>query len=343
MLALCAALLLGIPYVPVSNDTIRYFRSNSPIVQASRVVNEKLGGMYSIHIDLEGESATEPRLLEYMDGLAAYVQGKSPYLINKSIGLHDFVLRLNQLLNGEYALPSRRQTVVQYLSLFSGNLQRFAYPDIYEATNARLSFYLNNGSKESITRVLADIQHYQGQNLPAGYRQIQSGYSLSVNTMNRLVVKEQIRSIILALLGVLLIVSLSFRSLRLGLLSCLPPALTLLLNLALMALLRIDLNISTALINSLVIGVGVDYSIHLISSYHSRASMREALKQVGPSICLNAFAVALGYATLLFSQFRSLGHFGGLSALSNISAAALTLLVLPMLLLGRFPQKESVV
>ncbi|MEM9424571.1 MAG: MMPL family transporter, partial [Spirochaetota bacterium] len=234
--------------------------------------------------------------------------------------------------------PPNRQTVTQYLALFSDDLEQFVQPDIYKAHNAKLSIYLNNGSKGSLQRVLGDIERYRAEHLPKGYRQWQSGYSLTVNRMNNLAVPEQIRSILIALLGVFLIVLCSLRSLRMALLACLPSTVTLLINLSLMALFRIDLNISTALINSLVIGVGIDYGIHLIAAYrrHSgEGAMLATLQQVSASILLNAIAVGLGYATLIFSQFRSLGYFGGLSALANIVAAVLTLLVLPMLLLGK--------
>ena len=343
LLSLCiVGLALSIPHVPVNNDTITYFHPNSAVVQASQTINRELAGIYSIHVSIQADKSgavvTEPEVLQYMSGLADYVRQQNPDLVSKTIGLQDFVVQLNKLLNpgSSSSFPSNRQTVVQYLSLFSGNMDSFVSPDVYEARHARVSIYLNDGSKYSIQKVLQDIEQYQAQKQIEGYSQTQSGYSIVVNSLNRLVVFEQIRSIILAITGVFLIVLFSFRSLRLGLLACLPIVLTLLLNFALMALLRIDLNISTALINSLVIGVGIDYSIHLISAYrHNNADKSptfSALKQVSASILLNAVAVGLGYATLVFSQFRSLGHFGGFSALANIIAAILALLVMPIFL-----------
>ena len=232
------------------------------------------------------------------------------------------------------------------MSFFSdNNISDFISPDIYEARNARLSIYFQDGSHRSIQKIIQDIEHYQAQHPIAGYSQLQSGYSILVNSMNKIVVQEQIRSILIAIIGVFLIVLLSFRSLRLGLLACLPSVVTLLLNMALMAWLNIDLNLTTALINSLVIGVGIDYSIHLVSAYrqhkNSEFPLLETLKQTSASILLNALAVGLGYATLLFSQFRSLGYFGGLSAMANITAAVLTLLVMPLFLLSKKERKIS--
>ncbi len=359
---LCSAgLLLLIPQVPVNNDTISYFHPNSRVVKDSLIINDKLSGIYTIHISMEAVQASisdtsqssieqkvlEPEILQYMANLATYVKEQNPSLVNKTIGLQDFVLQLNGLLNPgrnnqtPQSLPNR-QTIVQYLSLYSGNLDSFVSPDIYEAQSARVSIYLNDGSKDSTQKVLRDIEVFQAQHLPKGYKQIESGASLTINNMNQLVVKEQIRSIILAITGVFLIVLFSFRSLRLGLLACLPSTITLLLNLVLMALLQIDLDISTALINSLLIGVGIDYGIHLISAYRQGkiqhdgpSALQQALKQVSSNILLNAVAVGLGYMTLVFSQFRSLGYFGGLSALANMIAAALTLLILPLLLLNK--------
>ncbi len=349
LLLFSSSLLLGIPYIPVDNDTISYFHPKASVVQDSTLVNRELGGIYGIHISLRGPepgAAANPRILQYMAGLAAYVRQQNPEIVRKSIGLQDFVTQLNQLLNpGAVGIPDTQESTVQYLSLYSGNLDNFVSPDVYEAQDARLSFYLNSGSKDRIQKVLTDIDEFKKRYLPEAYSQLESGYSITVKSMNHLVVREQIRSIMLALAGVFLVVLLSFRSLRLGLLACLPPTVTLLLNFALMALLRIDLNISTALINSLVIGVGIDYSIHLISAWQNRmrkyseeggvpasTPVMRTLEQLSSSILLNAVAVGLGYATLIFSQFRSLSYFGWFSSLASFVAALISLLILPMLL-----------
>ena len=340
----CGALVSSIPFLPVNNDTLAYFRSSAPIVQASQIVNRELGGIYSIHISIgsqESGGMSERLILNYMDDLAAYVQERNPEAVNKTIGFQDLALRVNQLLNPEAKeLPQSRQTMVQYLSLFSGGMDSFVSPDIYQADNARLTILLKSGNRKIIDRVISDIRSYRSQYLPGGYEQFESGYLLSVDNMNQLVVKEQLRSIIIALIGVFLTVWLSFRSLRLGLIACLPTVLTLLLNLAMMSWLGIDLNISTALINSLAIGVGIDYSIHFISTYrHQRKGQvlqaaQASLNQVGKSILLNAASVGLGYTTLLLSEFRSLAYFGAFSAMANMVAAMLALLLLPLLLSG---------
>ena len=344
LVVFCGALVSSIPFLPVNNDTLAYFRGSAPIVQASKVVNRELGGIYSIHVSIgsqESGGMSEPKILNYMNNLANYVQERNPQAVNKTIGFQDLALRINELLNpGATALPQSRQTMVQYLSLFSGGMDSFVSPDIYQADNARLTILLKSGDRKIIDKVLANIRGYRSEYLPTGYEQFESGYLLSVDNMNRLVVKEQLRSIIIALIGVFLTVWLSFRSLRLGLIACLPTVLTLLLNLAMMSWLGIDLNISTALINSLAIGVGIDYSIHFISTYRYQMekngqalqAAQATLNQVGKSILLNAASVGLGYTTLLLSEFRSLAYFGTFSAMANLVAAVLALLLLPLLL-----------
>ena len=348
----CGALVSSIPFLPVNNDTLAYFRGSAPIVQASKVVNREMGGIYSIHVSIQSPESggmSEPKILNYMDDLATYVENRNPESVNKTIGFQDLAFRANQLLNpGANSLPQSRQTMVQYLSLFSGGMDSFVSPDIYEANNARLTILLKSGDRKIIDKVIADIRSYRSQHLLPGYQQIESGYLLSVDNMNQLVVKEQLRSIIIAMIGVFLTVMLSFRSLRLGLIACLPTVLTLLLNLAMMSWLGIDLNISTALINSLAIGVGIDYSIHFISTYRHQAEKREpgqalqmaqaTLNQVGKSILLNAASVGLGYTTLLVSEFRSLAYFGAFSAMANLVAATLSLLLLPLLLTKKPPK-----
>jgi predicted RND superfamily exporter protein len=63
---------------------------------------------------------------------------------------------------------------------------------------------------------------------------------------------------------VLVIVALSYRSFVAGIIAAVPLSIAILCNFAVMGFLGIKLNIGTALIASLAVGIGIDYTIHFI-------------------------------------------------------------------------------
>jgi hypothetical protein len=79
-----------------------------------------------------------------------------------------------------------------------------------------------------------------------------------------------------------------------------------------LAISKFHLNILTANLSAIAVGVGVDYSIHLISGiYHFRKlglgkkeSIDSALSSVSKPVLANAFGLAIGLSVLFFSPLR---------------------------------------
>ena len=80
----------------------------------------------------------------------------------------------------------------------------------------------------------------------------------------------------------------------------------------------IELNMVTALLSSIMIGVGIDYSIHFLWRYREerRAGMdpeeavQTTLTTTGRGIVFNAFSVVVGFAVLAISSFFPVRFFG---------------------------------
>lgn len=86
----------------------------------------------------------------------------------------------------------------------------------------------------------------------------------------------------------------------------------------LMGYFGIDLNFMTAFQASILIGVGVDYTIHVVwryreerrAGYNDRESVHRLFKATGRGIVFNAIAVIIGFMVLLFSGFLPVRFFG---------------------------------
>jgi predicted RND superfamily exporter protein len=113
-----------------------------------------------------------------------------------------------------------------------------------------------------------------------------------------------------------------------------------------MGYLRIKLNLATAMISSVSIGVGIDYTIHFIEAYKREykrsGGVGDFLKQAyyvsGTAIIVDTLSVGLGFAVLWFSNFIMLRDFGLLVCLAMMISALSGLIIVPALL-GAFKPK----
>lgn len=100
------------------------------------------------------------------------------------------------------------------------------------------------------------------------------------------------------------------------------------------------LNILTAFVGVLLLGLGIDHGIHLLCRFQHEctqtASSIEAIRvtysQTGPTVVAAAATTAIGFAGLNLSELRAVEEFGLLAALGTGCVAAAYLLCLPPLL-----------
>ena len=111
--------------------------------------------------------------------------------------------------------------------------------------------------------------------------------------------------------------SIVFRSLVGGILATLPMSLSVLLIFGLLGNFGIPLNMTTSLLTCILVGVGVDYSVHFL--WHLREHIREGntledaiantMKVSGKGILFNGISVVVGFSVLMYSVFMPLKAF----------------------------------
>ncbi len=205
------------------------------------------------------------------------------------------------------------------------------------ALNLPLSTVLSNQlSLILLDRNVETVGVVDGQDPPV-MRYTVSGMPVMHQGLSQSVTANQFRSLGFAMGLVALILSVSFRSVRTGLLATAPMALALLVIYGAMGAFEISLDIGTSMLASLIIGAGVDYAVHVLSAWFARedeplsvAALR-ATARVGPAVWTNAVMVAVGFFVLTLGEARPLKNVGGLTAAAMIVAAATTFLVIPVL------------
>lgn len=106
----------------------------------------------------------------------------------------------------------------------------------------------------------------------------------------------------------------------------------------------IPLDIATATIGAIVLGIAVDDTIHFLFRYRAErqagASPEEAVgvtyRETGRAVVFASMVLAIGFAVLATSSSRSIAYFGIVASISIVGAMLADLFLLPvMLLLGR--------
>lgn len=244
------------------------------------------------------------------------------------------------------ALPKRygkktpeelRQLVSNYLVLLSGD-DSFSYSnDPLEPTAIKMTIQLRTVWNTDTKEIVDVIKNYVDANFPQTVRVMVGGGALMESAVADLIVNSQIVSIFVSVLMVFLIITVSYRSIAAGLIGAVPLSVAILGNFAVMGFLGIKLNIGTALIASLAVGIGIDYTIHFIDCFkreyqNGGDSLRRTFSGCGKAIVINAVSVGAGFGVLMFSQFRMLANLGLLVMLSMLITAFVSLTVIPALL-----------
>jgi len=144
--------------------------------------------------------------------------------------------------------------------------------------------------------------------------------------------------------GILLMLALAFRSLPLAALAILPTLLSVAIVLGIMGWTSIKLDIATALVASVALGLSVDDTFHCLIQYHKqrkahgfRRSLFDSYSVSGPGVLLSSLAVAVGFMALRTSEFEPFVNFGTMVALATAGSTLGNLVLLPACLtLGEF-------
>ncbi|WP_027727650.1 RND family transporter [Treponema sp. C6A8] len=242
----------------------------------------------------------------------------------------------------KYPVATREElagVVNGYLTLLSGSLDRFLDSDLNPRV-MRVTCQLRNFSTIDTGKIINDAKAYAAEHFPEGYTIEATGSGEMEYTMTNLVVSSQVSSLLISLLSVFIIITISFGSGWAGLLGTVPLAFTILLNYMIMGFAGINLDLVTSIIASVAVGVGIDYTIHFLSTYKQERALTDDLEAVtkttflksGHGIITNALAVGLGFMVLCCSKFLVLRYIGILVAIVMFSSSMLAMTIIPGIL-----------
>ncbi len=329
--------LIGLSFLRIETDFSKNFRDNSPIVQALNFVEANLGGAGNYEVNFPFADVTDPaaidKLRELSEELKAIEIEGHPAL-TKVIAYTDGIDFIPSIAGR--TLDAKRETLQKMQPEFE--------PSLFNPEEKRMRILLRALERlpaelklQMIEEVTQTAQKYFPDAKCTGL------YVLLANIILSLL-SDQVVSFTLAACGIFIGMTIAFRSWKVGLISLVPNLFPIVILVGTLGWIGSLVNIGTAMIASVSIGLTVDSSIHYLSSYFrekkSGRTHAEALEltqsQVGLSLVFSNVALICGFSVLTLSEFVPLIYFGVLVSIAMLGGLIGNLILLPLLLTGLY-------
>jgi hypothetical protein len=347
ILIACTVVVLGIGsgahLIVVDTNPMSFYQEDKPVWQSTHLLNAHLGGWAGVSTIATGD-IKDPEVLREIDNLEQYLNQHE--LVGTTTSIAGVVRKMNQVMHGNDPtydkIPERRELIAQYLHLYSmsGNPEDFKKLLDSSYENAQLIAKVTDSGTLGAMAVVDYIKAYLAER-PEGPLKFVGGFLNVMADMVAHVVRGQLISMMLSVLIVGCLVGFLMRSFAAVVLAMIPLTLALLLLFGIMGYVGIELNLVTAMLSSIMIGVGVDYTIHFLWRYRDERAagvdppeaVRKTLTTVGRGIVFNAFSVLVGFAVLVLSAFFPVRFFGLLVVISISACLVGALVVLPAIVI----------
>ena len=328
----------GLPKLQMDMNPITFFPRDSEIRQTDREVNEHLGGSINLNLLFKG-NIQSPEIIQAMDDIQQFLE-KFPET-GSSFSLATIVKKINRVMNDDdpafEVVPETESAIAQSLLMYSmsGSPEDFEQFVDNSFENAQVVARLKSVSTKRTTRIANAVEKYCQENFKDIEKIEITGMVVFLKDMTELIIISQIRSLLISVVLISLIAWITYRSGVIGLLAVIPVVITVFINFGLMGYLGIALSTPTAVISSIIIGIGIDFSFHFLSRYKlelqrnsTSEAIRTTIKRVGKPIFYDALPTACGFLVLLTSGFLPVRYLGSLIAMTMMICAmgALTIL-----------------
>tara|TARA_Y100001954_G_C15804237_1_gene601801 strand:+ start:72 stop:1667 length:1596 start_codon:yes stop_codon:yes gene_type:complete len=353
--------LIGLWFIKVEVNIIKFFKEDTQIRQSTNFVDNNLDGSMNFVVRGRGDFLRQKNL-KLIEELQLFLETEVPE-IKKSISFVDLIntsqYKFDKDFNSEtnkqlddYTLPDNDDEILSALTnpVDWGEVDQEDYilsvSNIVDLENiffdepfinetlilAQMKTVSTDRASEIADMVKLKIDSMienEKVKLEA------TGLLVFLKDFVSMVVNSSVISILTSVFAIFIIILAFFKRLIWALLSVIPLLSAIILNFGLMGLLGIELSHLTALLTSVIIGVGADFSIHYISNYinNSKGNMSKGdinyctSQEVGYPILLDV-ASNMGFAALLFSAIIPINYIGGLMVFAMISTSFGALIIL---------------
>lgn len=349
----------GMYQLKVETDFTKNFRAHSPVVTAVDYYEKHLGGAgswdvaFSVPHKLEEvpltkvrELAEELRSLKLPDGTG----------LTKVVALTDGLELVPRIPVGEdersgrlfRGLPRFREALLRERQEMLADLQPEMEPSLYNKEQGRMRIVLRSSEQkpaEIKLELIRKVEETASKYFPDAKA---SGLYVLLANMISSLLGDQLVSFGIAAIGMWICMALALRGIWLGLMALVPNLLPLLVVIGGMGWFGVPINIGTAMIASVSIGLTINNTILYLSDYMRvrraggthRESVQAANDTSGMALLLANFALIVGFSVLALSNFIPMAYFGILVSLAMLGGLLGNLFLLPIMLKWILPESK---
>jgi uncharacterized protein len=314
-----------------------YFKKGNPTRIAEQIMEKDFGGSKPIFVVFDGDMQS-PEVLNTMVRCEEYMRKSPDVMTTQSVA--GLVLDLSEGLGEGRKIPAEKDIIQQLWFLIDGNemLKRLVSGDLQQGVIISKFLSPENEAKKEFGKYM---QRFINENSSENCKIHVTGMPFIDVTMNRSLLLSQVGSLSIAVVLVVIIVAMILRSFIKGFLATVPMMAAIIILFGVMGWAGIPINIATVLVASVALGIGIDYSIHIISNFNYwiergediHHALEDTILISGKAIVINVVSVAAGFLVLMFSEMVPLQYFGLLIGISMIASSQAAMTFLPVILI----------
>lgn len=155
------------------------------------------------------------------------------------------------------------------------------------------------------------------------------GTPIEVHENGRLMRETFLRSAILAFIVICILVWIDFRSWRATVLAVMPLTVGTLWLVGVMGIAGIPFNMANFFAIPILIGIGVDFGVHLVHRLRAESSFEAMASSTGKAVVLTAAANAIGFGVMTFAHHQGIASLGQIMAIGCVCCLAAAMVAMP--------------
>ncbi|MEM6728125.1 MAG: MMPL family transporter, partial [Pseudomonadota bacterium] len=347
-----AAAIAFIPTMVLNDQWTKYFAPRLEFRQAVDAARPFFGTEPMEFVIDSGRpgDVTDPDFLRVVDDFTLWLRDQDA-VVTHAFAVSDILKRLNRNLNGEdpafAAIPDRQELAAQYLLVYELSLPYGLdlndRVDISRQTT-RVTATTRDVTTEETKAFIAEAEAWFEENA-AGIATVEvTGAKKLFAFVAQRNIEAMFEGAVYLMVAIVAILSLTFGSLKIGLLSLVPNALPVLITFGLWAAFVGTVGFSVAAAGAVAVGLVIDFTVHFLSKYlratreqgrSAQDGIRYAFETAGTAILATTVILSAGFAVLVTSSFKFNADLGLLTAISIVMAMLVNFLLLPSLLVQR--------
>ncbi len=342
-----------VAHVEVETNLQEFFEFDHPVRQDTRLIDDKIAGTMAASVIFDAETRDGLKDADTLRMIRDFQQwAEAQPEIDRSFGLPNFVQEMHWGFNAENpefrTLPADSELLSQYLLIYDGDdIHDFVDRD-YQHSHIALN--LNVHQAGEISQTLDKIRSYLEQHVGEAIHWEIAGNARLFADIEDLLVTGQVYSLWGALVLIFLFMLYFLRSFGAAVLCMIPNLSPVLLIFIVMGAFGIWLDMATAMIASVAVGIAVDDTIHVYHGFRHRLAqgispvmaLARSYREAGRAIVVTTIILSAQFLILTSSDFVPTRNFGLLTTIGLLAALLFDLLLLPALLIVLYGHSSPV-